>query len=300
MNVSLQPGDVFNPFRMFTGVFIPEGLVRCDWISAGAKLAWGRLARYAGEDGRCYPTVKNLAAEIGLCERQGQKYLAELERARLIRRVYRFNDKGQTSNEFEFLWHAVFTQGVNDRSGEGVNDDSPRGVHDCSPKGSQIEESHLEETTTDLDSLPRNRKNRDSPSGIGSPSVCKQYPLVRERLAQYMQSPGEKKKYPSDRTVVDIMDAAGTHDEQEVIEALNYLHDARGLKAFTEHGPRSFAWFKTVLQDHFTKKRDRESAANPCGYAASEGRNETRLRIAQFDSMTDAIDCVPEMGTGAL
>jgi Helix-turn-helix domain len=290
VSLSLQPGEPFNPFRMFTGVFIPEGLVRCNRISAGAKLAWGRLARYAGENGRCYPTVKSLAAEIGLGERQGQKYLTELERARLIRRVCRFNHRGQTSNEFEFLWHEMFTQGVNDRSGEGVNDPSLRGVNDRSPKESQIEESHDEENKHDLDSLPRNRKNRDSPPVIGSQSVCKQYPLVRERLAQYMQLPGEKKKYPSERTVVDIMDAAGTHDERELIEALNYLHDGRGLKPFTEHGPRSFAWFKTVLQDHFTKKRDRESAANPCGYAEWEGRNETRLSKAQFETMTDAIE----------
>jgi hypothetical protein len=58
VNVSLQPGEPFNPYRMFNGVFIPEGLMRCPWINPGAKLAWGRLARYAGEDGRCYPTVK--------------------------------------------------------------------------------------------------------------------------------------------------------------------------------------------------------------------------------------------------
>jgi hypothetical protein len=36
-----------------------------------------------------------------------------------------------------------------------------------------------------------------------------------------MQLPGEKKKYPSERTVVDIMDAAGTPDQREVIEALS-------------------------------------------------------------------------------
>ena len=89
-----------------------------------------------------------------------------------------------------------------------------RNVH---PKRVRWKRSHDEETNTDLDSLPRNRKNRDSPPGIGQPSVCKQYPLVRERLARYMQSPGEKKAYPSDRVVADIMDAAGTHDQREVI-----------------------------------------------------------------------------------
>jgi hypothetical protein len=54
VNGSLQPGEPFNPYRMFNGLYIPEGLARCPWISPGAKLAWGRLARYAGEDGRCY------------------------------------------------------------------------------------------------------------------------------------------------------------------------------------------------------------------------------------------------------
>ena len=66
--------------------------------------------------------------------------------------------------------------------------------------------------------------------------------------------------------------------------------EERGLKPFTEHGPRSYAWFKTVLQDYFAKKRERESAANPSGYHEWEGRNETRLSNAQFEAMTDAIE----------
>lgn len=119
----MNVGQPFNPFRIFTGIFIPDGLVRAKGISPGAKLAYGRLARYAGQDGRCYPSVGALASEIGIGERQAQKYIAELERARLIRRVRRFSDRAQTSNAFEFLWHSVF-EGVNDRSGEGVNDNS--------------------------------------------------------------------------------------------------------------------------------------------------------------------------------
>jgi hypothetical protein len=43
MTVALRPGEAFNPYRMFRGLFIPEGLVRCSSISAGAKLAWGGL-----------------------------------------------------------------------------------------------------------------------------------------------------------------------------------------------------------------------------------------------------------------
>ncbi len=299
MSVSLQPGDVFNPFGLFTGVFVPSGITACRKLRQGEKLAYGALLRFAGRDGSCFPSMRTLGARLGISARQARSYVAALEHAQLIRRVKRSDDGGQTSNGFQFLWHELLTDSVKNTSGGPRNDTSALPRNGSSAEESQLEESHLEETNPDIDSMPRNRKNRDSPSGIGSPSVCKHYPLVRTRLARYMQLPGEKKKYPSERTVVDIMDAAGTPDQREVIEALNYLYDERGLKPLTEHGPRSFAWFMTVLQDHFTKKRDRESAANPCGYAEWEGRNETRLSKTQFETMTDAIECAPEMGASA-
>ena len=159
-----------------------------------------------------------------------------------------------------------------------------------SAKESQIEESHSEERKADLDYLPLNRKNHDSPSGDYAPPICRPYPNVRECLARYMQVSCDEKEYPSDRIVVDILDAAGTHDEQDVIAALSYLYQERGLKPFTKNGPRSFAWFKTVLQDHFAKKRDRESAANPCGYHEWQERNEALLSREQFTAMTNAIE----------
>jgi hypothetical protein len=124
----MQVGQPFNPFKLFTGIFIPEGLVRAKAISPGAKLAYGRLARYAGQKGQCYPAVDTLAAEIGVGSRQTQRYIGELEREKLIRRVSRFSerDNAQSSNFFEFLWHPLL-EGVSDRSGEGVTDvSSPR------------------------------------------------------------------------------------------------------------------------------------------------------------------------------
>ena len=147
---------------MFTGIIlIPEGLVRYTWIGAGAKPAGGRLARYAGFDGRCHPTMKTLDKEIGVGARQAQKYVAELERAELIRRVERFIGRGQTSNAFEFLWHLLFEEGANNRSGGGVNDRSREGVNDRSPKESQFEEKNI-----DLDYPPTNGKKCDSRAGL--------------------------------------------------------------------------------------------------------------------------------------
>jgi hypothetical protein len=65
---------------------------------------------------------------------------------KLIRRVSRFSDHAQTSNIFEFLWHHLFSEGVNDRSGRGVNDNSPPGANDRSPKESHHHESQIEES----------------------------------------------------------------------------------------------------------------------------------------------------------
>src|ERR1017187_6405929 len=107
---TLQVGRAFNPFGLFTGIFIPEALVRSTTFSAGAKLTYGRLARYAGQDGNCYPAVPTLASEIGVSVRQTQNYLAELEEQRLIRRVRRFAGPAQTSNAFQFLWHRLLEQ----------------------------------------------------------------------------------------------------------------------------------------------------------------------------------------------
>jgi hypothetical protein len=148
---TLRVGRPFNPFGLFTGIFIPKLLVCSTAVWPGAKVVYGRLARYAGQDGRCFPAMPTLAVEVGLGERQVQRYLAELEREHLNRRVARYAGRGQTTNGFEFLWHRMFAEGVTHVSGEGVSDPSPHPVSDVTPKESQTEESQFEETNCDLD-----------------------------------------------------------------------------------------------------------------------------------------------------
>ena len=169
----MQTGQPFNPFRLFTGIFIPEGLVRANGISPGAKLTYGRLGRYAGQDGACYPAVPTLAAEIGVSVRQTQYYLAELEREKLIRRVTRLSEGGQTSNAYQFLWHPLLGTPVKEIAPGQVQDVAPEGVQDLAPKESQTKESHSEESHNgDLDYPPTNRKKRDSRLE-SSVAVCK-------------------------------------------------------------------------------------------------------------------------------
>jgi len=110
----------------------------------------------------CYPSVKTLATELATSERQTQRYLRELERNELIKRIPRISESGQTSSIYVFLWHQLFEEGVTDTSPEGVTNMTPEGVTAPSPKESQTEESHSEETNIDLDFRRANRKNRDS------------------------------------------------------------------------------------------------------------------------------------------
>jgi hypothetical protein len=270
---------------MFTGIFIPEGLARSSIIGPGAKLAWGRLARYAGEDGRCFPTVSTLAAEIGVRERQAQNYLGELETAKLIRRVSRFRGRAQDSNAYEFLWHEVFSQGVHDRAGGGVQDPSPRGVQDRAPKESQDKESPDEESQEKRLRLSGHELQKPQFAPGQNTPACKQYPKLREALADYLHEPSDGERiYPTDRHVVDVMDAAEGATEAEVLACLRYLSEERGLKPGTRNGPRSFSWFPTVVGDYFRQKRERQ-AASP----TSRDFPNTRLSEAVFDDMTGAI-----------
>ena len=286
----MNPGEVFNPYRVFRGLFVPDGIASCRQLRPGVKLAYAALIRFAGQDGVCFPSMQALGDRLGVSSRQARAYIAALEKKQLIRRKKRYDNLGQISNEFEFLWHNLVSGSLK-KSSAGPRKDravSPR--NDSSAEDSQTKESHSEERNADLDCLPLNPKTGESSSRNQSESVCRQYPRVRECLARYMRVPGEEKEYPTDRTIVEIMDAAGTHDEHEVNAALNYLYFERGLKPFSKNGPRSFAWFKTVLQDFFQKRRDREAAANPVGYYEWQERNEFRLAKAEFDAMTDAIE----------
>jgi hypothetical protein len=288
---ALQIGEPFNPFRFFNGIFVPEALVRTKLVSAGAKLAYGRLVRYAGADGNCYPSVRALASEIGVSVRQAQRYLNELEDEGFMRRLPTISARGQETNEYVFLWHPIFVGAVTRRAPAGVTVMTPEGVTFASPKESHFEESHSEEKNIDLDYPPTNRKKRDSRAEFEvDRSPCKPYPRLREALADYMTTAEDPARvYPPDRLVVDVMEAATGATEQEVIQCLSYLKDERGLRPGTKNGPRGFGWFKTVVADHFHQKRNREMVYAPPAVEWDQ-RNGPGLSQEDFDSMTDALD----------
>jgi hypothetical protein len=54
---SVNVGERFNPYQRFPGIFIPEPICMFRGLSPGAKLVYGRLCRYAGENGEVYPAA---------------------------------------------------------------------------------------------------------------------------------------------------------------------------------------------------------------------------------------------------
>lgn len=113
--VAFQPGQPFNPYGLFNGIHIPEALVRCKELSPGAKITYGRLARYAGQDGACHPRQETLAHELGVSGRQVRTYVGELIRNRFLRAIRKGLHK---PNDYIFLWHTIFS-GTDRRGNSG-------------------------------------------------------------------------------------------------------------------------------------------------------------------------------------
>ena len=76
-------------------------------VTDGQKRLYERLVRFAGTNGRCFPSQTTLARELGKSERQVRKDLVKLEQYRLIRHLWR---EGRRSNTYEFLWHQIFDE----------------------------------------------------------------------------------------------------------------------------------------------------------------------------------------------
>lgn len=98
-------GELYNPKKLFTGIFVPESMARLptSCLSPGAKLLFGRLSWHVNEEGECFPSREKLAEEIGASESSVRDYLRELENEAFIIRVR----SGPKSNNYDFPWHPV-------------------------------------------------------------------------------------------------------------------------------------------------------------------------------------------------
>jgi len=287
-----------------TFVSVPCEIMRTPQaeLSFGAKCLYGRLHLYGRKTGVCNPSHATLAGEIGVSDRHVRKLLNELQDCGLV--TWK---RTRSSARYTVMPPAGFHVRERNRGSDLRNRNRNRssnakrntssgqtGTTVPTTRGSSKEVSPKEEKT-DSDCLPTNRKKRDSRADVGlPPSQCKQYLRLRELLAQYMMAnptdATEEKVYPTDRLVVEVMDASGGAGEEEVIACLRYHYNERGLRPGTENGPRHFSWFPTVVQDYFDRKNARQEAANPSGYAEWQERNEARMTNEEVCRRSQAFD----------
>ncbi|WP_138430915.1 helix-turn-helix domain-containing protein [Fodinibius saliphilus] len=107
------------PYRQFNGCVVPNFLMRRREISQGAKLCYGRLSQYAGENGKAFPKQETLSKELGVSSRMIRKYLNELIDANLIE----VQQKGKRRpNSYRFLRHSWMDQ--DDKYAQSVRNNS--------------------------------------------------------------------------------------------------------------------------------------------------------------------------------
>lgn len=79
---------------------IPQWITESRTISRAAKHTWITLAKYANNDGQCWPSAQTLATAQDITRQTVHRHLRELEQAGAICRMRRWrkNGGGQTSN----------------------------------------------------------------------------------------------------------------------------------------------------------------------------------------------------------
>ncbi len=146
----MQVGDVFNPYKFFIGVFVPNCLLHYRGLSASAKLCWARLAQYAGKDGRCFARQEKLADELGLSTRQVRRLTKELEAQGFIR-VSRPTGQDRLLHKpasYQFLGHAIFEEVAQEQDGvcgQGTGASSAGWTATTSPIEENHQDNHGEE-----------------------------------------------------------------------------------------------------------------------------------------------------------
>jgi hypothetical protein len=248
-------------------IMIPLDVIHDPFLSHAAKLVYGRLLFYTGRDGRCNPSHRTLGAEVCLSSRQVRDVLGELRD-----RGYITWERTQTTCWYQITgpvpeWRKTADPDSSDdrrKTADQIGGKPPVGVAE-NRRQKDLLKDHGEKRTpaSDLDYKPTTRKNGGSPSGSGGISKPLSKPRKHPRLAEALKDAfhegGFADEYPSERTVVDVLQAARFHvpeaTEDDVIRCLHYLRHERGLQAGYGNGPRHWAWFPEVVGDYFEQHR---------------------------------------------
>ena len=100
-------GQEFNPYKMFTGYWVPESIMPYTGITNGAKLCLSVLYRFMGTNEVAWPSQSQLAERMGCSERSIHAYIDELESDGFIKSTRL--GLGMT-NRYTARWHRIFEE----------------------------------------------------------------------------------------------------------------------------------------------------------------------------------------------
>jgi hypothetical protein len=246
------PGATFNPFGWFRGIWVPEPVLRYAGLSPGAKLCYGRLLRFAGKRGYCWPSTETLASELGVSLSQAKRYLAELKGDRFITVEHR---RGLLTNIYRFLWHRSFESAP---ARQDHTEASFRaGVEYDPPQGSDVahKDSLGSGSCGSVDSNEKRSKLINDPSGSSKVKHLES-PLTSEtEVARLLKETGQRfpesllaQRAPDWAIVLRVARALQGTPVSEFARFLDGKFEA-GYSPCHALGPHKWPWFETVAKE---------------------------------------------------
>ncbi len=250
----------FRPYGKFVCAQIPLELMRLDTLSPGAKLVWARLCLYQGQDGEAFPSIDELAREVGTSARGVKRWLFELREAGFIRSIRRGPKR---SNLYRFLKHPCFAD-LPYVVGQGSSD-GPKVARQDGLDGPNLAHIKHQDNTSfaciDLDYLATNRKKRDSQPEHASRdnSGAGQWPELSKLAGELLG------REPTRAALGRMISATPNKTEAEAMEAVAGAVRC-GYGRDSKNGPRSWSWFVSVIRNYWSDRGNRAlppAAVNP-------------------------------------
>lgn len=177
----VKSGQRFVPARDDKNPFarVPIGILSRPGLTDGAKLLYGLLARYAGQDGRCHPSQERLARDLCKSARQVRRLVAELEAAGLIRATLPAHGDRARGQAAEYTFTPYRTPDAHDRYTPDI--DVP-----CTPDTHDREHRTSVATDTGHGCPPKRTLLRDQEENTHTKAVCVPSASLSEEQEEYI------------------------------------------------------------------------------------------------------------------
>jgi DNA-binding Lrp family transcriptional regulator len=118
----MKIGEIYNPWELFYGAQIPNVILKNKNLTSTAKLVFGRLAQFAGQNGKCFPSQETLAEEIGSSESSIQSAIKNLVDEGYIKKIEPSGNERlkHYSCSYEFMWHQTFDKKFLTKKGKEI------------------------------------------------------------------------------------------------------------------------------------------------------------------------------------